>query len=59
MIFGCGGDRDKGKRPLMGECAEKLADHVVLTNDNVRSESAESIIEDILDRLPVSRTDNC
>lgn len=46
-VFGCGGDRDKGKRALMGAAAENKADFVVLTNDNPRSESAIDIIEDI------------
>ncbi len=50
-IFGCGGDRDKGKRPQMGAIAERLSDLVVLTNDNPRSESPELIIEETLKGL--------
>ncbi len=47
-VFGCGGDRDQGKRAEMGSIAETLADHIFLTNDNPRHESAEAIIEDII-----------
>ncbi|VAW86421.1 UDP-N-acetylmuramoylalanyl-D-glutamate--2,6-diaminopimelate ligase [hydrothermal vent metagenome] len=46
-VFGCGGDRDKGKRAEMGEIAGALADHVLITNDNPRSEKPEKIIDDI------------
>ena len=47
-VFGCGGERDKSKRPLMGRIAEELSDVVVITEDNSRSEKTESIINDIL-----------
>lgn len=47
-VFGCGGDRDKSKRPLMGEAAKLNADKVIITDDNPRHESSEAIIDDIL-----------
>jgi UDP-N-acetylmuramoyl-L-alanyl-D-glutamate--2,6-diaminopimelate ligase len=47
-IFGCGGDRDKGKRPLMGQIAMKYSDEVIVTSDNPRTEDPELIIKDIL-----------
>lgn len=46
-VFGCGGERDAGKRPLMGQLAESIADHVILTNDNPRGEDPHKIVADI------------
>ncbi len=47
VVFGCGGERDPGKRPVMGQIAEQLADAMVLTDDNPRSESPQAIVTEI------------
>lgn len=48
LLFGCGGDRDRGKRPMMGELAARMSDEVIVTSDNPRTERPEAIIADIL-----------
>ena len=55
-LFGCGGDRDKTKRPLMGEVAASLSDYVIVTSDNPRSEDPAAIIEDILPGVQKTET---
>lgn len=55
-VFGCGGDRDKGKRPLMGQAAESGADAIVITTDNSRSEDPQAIASDIIAGLANATT---
>ncbi|MGA0146496.1 MAG: glutamate ligase domain-containing protein, partial [Ilumatobacteraceae bacterium] len=52
VVFGCGGDRDKAKRPMMGEAAAGLADEVIVTSDNPRSEDPQAIIASIVAGVP-------
>ncbi len=54
-VFGCGGDRDRGKRAHMGRLAEALADRVILTDDNPRAEASAAILEDILEGMQAPR----
>ena len=50
-VFGCGGDRDSGKRPIMGEISGKIADFTIITSDNPRTENPEKIVEQIEDGI--------
>src|SRR5207244_7690113 len=52
VVFGCGGDRDRGKRPIMGEIATRLADVVIVTDDNPRSEVPQAIRAEIMTAAP-------
>ena len=52
LVFGCGGDRDPGKRPIMGEIAHRLSDVVIVTDDNPRSEEPFAIRAEVLKAAP-------
>ena len=58
VVFGCGGDRDKSKRPQMGAIATQLATVVIITSDNPRSENPNTIINDILEGIPTNSRDS-